>query len=562
MKKPFSVYSTWGFHDELGDRIELDEALARKALSALSRWHDKFGIRQDFFALDAFWFDPLKGFRHFKKPHWPDGFEPLMNDILEMDMKPGLWYSVNGSRLQVPEWQESASADGTRYSLAEGPYADDLRLSLLHAAEKWNVRFFKFDFADFFTASAKSGKSPEEIYSLSLSKFREILTELRSKYPDIYIITHCGFSRNHGFSTPASPEVIGADLSLLEVVDAHFSGDPQTWDIPQTSIPRNMDLFQDHQVWKMHFEGFPLTRIEDHGIIAGTTNTCFYRGRTGFRRTHLIQLARGGGRDMFYGNPELLDDGDLQYMRNSRKLYFDAFTRNLTTRFIGGEPGVAEWHGFVTGGGSCGLAYLVNPRPYRREISLNLPCLANAAVLFFDGINSPQVQVQPDQLRISLGPEQMLLVGMGDYADTKYRLGNEEDAGLPFEMQLLPLSFRPDNGILCADVPLLQHGTRLHVIAEVRESSPQTICSQPFRFGKQDTRRSLSMNPLTHDMLNIRAYKGQEEIKPLRRIPDVPVWAGISWVAAEFSAEVPLRIEISQDFPEQKRLRVSAYALS
>jgi hypothetical protein len=563
MKKPFSIYSTWGLQDELGDRVELSEALARKALEGLRRWRSEFGIQQDIFALDAFWFDTQKGYRHFKKPHWPNGFEPLVADIRALGMQPGLWYSVNGASLTVPAWQASLSSDGRHYSLVDGPYADELHAALLYAAEQWHVRLFKFDFAGFFTAAAGVTRAPEETYRLSVARFTAMLRDLRSRYPEVWTISHCGFARNHGLSTPATPELLATDPAWLEVMDATFSGDPQPWDVPQTTLTRNLDLFQDHQVWKMHVEGFPLHRIEDHGIIVGTTNTCFYRGRAGFRRSHLAQLARGGGRDMFYGDPTLLTDADLAYLEKARGLFFDACRRNLTTRFVGGEPGVAPWHGFITGGGARGLAYVVNPNPYPQTLALSVPCLADARILFHDGKDRPSLQTQPDQLAVALGPEQMALIGMGDYSDAPYELGAELDADLPRDMRLLPLQFQVQaDGRWVAELSeALPADSVLHVRVEVRDRAPTGIWSQPHRFGHQNTHDSTDMTPVTHASVLIRAVKDGQILTPTACVPDVPVWSGIAWVAASFRAAAPLRIEIEQRFPEPRRLRATAYAI-
>ncbi len=562
MRAPFSVYSTWGLQDELGDKVELSEALARKALESLRRWRDEFGVQQDYFALDAFWFDPIKGYRHFKKPHWPNGFDPLVEDILALGMTPGLWYSTNGSMLQVPEWQESLAAGGGSYSLADGPYADELQGSLIHAAEKWNVRFFKFDFANFFAAAAWSKRAPEETYRLSVARFKAMLRELRARFPDIWVITHCGFARNHGLSTPGSPELLATDPALLEAVDATFSADPQPWDVPQTALVRNIDLFQDHQVWKMHAEGFPMRRVEDHGIIVGTTNTCFYRGRAGFRRSHLAQLARGGGRDMIYGDPSLLVDADLVYLRKARELFFDACNRQLTTRLAGGEPGVAPWHAFITGGGARGLCYVVNPQPSPQVVTISIPCLYDARLLFYDGVDRPAVQSQPDQLAIHLGPEQMALVGLGDYADAAWDLGAEADSNLPRGMRLAPIRFVPENGRLVGELTeTLPSDCMLHVVVEVRDHPATGIWSQPHRFGGQNTHDTDDMTPKTHELVAIRAFKNGVPLEPIGRVPDVPVWSGISWVAATFRADATLRIEIEQHLPEPKRLMVSAYVL-
>lgn len=562
MKPPFSIYSTWGLQDELGDRVELSEELARHALKHILRWRDEFGIATDFFHLDCFWFDPDKGYRDFKKPHWPNGFEPLRDDILAAGMRPGLWYSVNGWWLKPPQWQASLSADGTRYSLADGPYGDDFHASLLHAAEKWQVRLFKFDFASFHAAPAGCTRPVEETRRRSVERFVEALRDLRAQYPDVHVITHCGFARNSIDGYVGDPAPYGTDPAFLEVADAVFSGDPHAWDLPQTALVRTMDLYQDHQVWKMHREGFPLDRLEDHGVIVGTTNTCHYRGRVGFRRTHLGQLARGGRRDMFYGDPALLTDDDLRHLRAARALFFDAFRRNLTTAPVGGRPGSSPWHGYLTGGGTRGLLYLVNPGPTPVIAHLYVPNLLRARALFHDGLDVPETVVGSEEVVVTLQPEQMALIGLGNYADVRYELGSHDDPPLPVGMRPFPLSFHADGaGLSAACEQTLPPGTCLHVLVQVDDAAPTAFGpARPFRFGNQSTKVSPDMEPKTHKLVEIRAV-GADGVacEPLARIPDVPVWSGISWVAATFAPTGPFRIAVVQRLDPPRRLRPTAY---
>jgi hypothetical protein len=207
MRRPFSIYSTWGLQDELGDQVELSEELALHALRHVRRWKDEFGIAQDVFHLDCFWFDPDKGYLHFKKPHWPHGFEPLLEPLLEQilaaGMAPGLWYSTSGSWLKPPAWQASIAADNWHYSLVDGPYAEHLHEALLHAASHWQVRLFKFDFVDFDAAPAGCARAPEQTRALAVERFVGILRDLREKYPDVPL------PGPHGFP-PHAPRAVGA----------------------------------------------------------------------------------------------------------------------------------------------------------------------------------------------------------------------------------------------------------------------------------------------------------------------------------------------------------------
>lgn len=158
-KFPFSIYSTWGLHDELGDAVDLSEENARYAFDHVNRWRDQFGAGPDYFHVDGFWFDPKRGYRFFKTPHWPRGFEPLRDDILAAGMKPGLWFSTSAYGVDVPAWAESRCANG-HCSFVDGPFAEFFEADLFHAAEKWDARLFKFDFADFSSTPERVRRTP------------------------------------------------------------------------------------------------------------------------------------------------------------------------------------------------------------------------------------------------------------------------------------------------------------------------------------------------------------------------------------------------------------------
>ena len=245
-------------------------------------------------------------------------------------MLPGLWYPVSGGGLRVPGWHASLSSNNWNYSLLDGPYGQDLSDSLLYAAEVWGVHFFKFDFADFAAAVPGDPRPFETRYALGVERFVEMVARLKRSVPEAITIAHCGFARQDsvGRLGPGVPR-LAADPAMLEVIDGFFSGDPQPTDLPATAIHRSSDLYQDIMVRAMLECGFPLARIEDHGAMCGLTNTCHRRGREGLRRSHIAQLARSGRRDLFYGDPSLPTDDDLAGMAAARRLFMDAWNRNL-----------------------------------------------------------------------------------------------------------------------------------------------------------------------------------------------------------------------------------------
>jgi|GEM_PF-3688720 len=62
LRDPIWVYNDWSAYDELSDRIPLTEDLAMRELDQVLRLQ-KFGVRFDYYMMDAFWFAPDGAYR-------------------------------------------------------------------------------------------------------------------------------------------------------------------------------------------------------------------------------------------------------------------------------------------------------------------------------------------------------------------------------------------------------------------------------------------------------------------------------------------------------------------
>lgn len=540
--QPIRIYSTWGFHDELGDAVRLDESLCLRALDRLERWRDAHGMECDFFHVDCFWFDKKRPYDAFDPETFPNGPERVLRRVRELGLGFGLWFSANGGHMQVEAWEPSRSTAGWNFSLVDGPFADDLEAALHRAASEWGCRLFKFDFADW-TASADPSRPESETRRRSMQRFRKIVRGLREAYPDAVLFAHCGFALSEQSTPSGSAEPLAADPAWLSVLDRLFSGDPHPIDVPQSSLARNLDLYQDRQVWALHQAGFPLERIDDHGALMGNTNTCAYRGRRGFPRTCLGQLARGGRRHLFYGDPEVLEDADVAFMKAAVDLYFEAFRRGSATRFVGdGEPGLAPWHGFLTGGGAEGLLYVVNPTFQPQAAELLVPGLDRARVLWTDGARCP-VQTSSDLLGVQLAAEQSALVGLGRFADPAYELPAARSEPLPGEMRLADAAFAEAAPGVWRATWRPSAGAREVVLTAQAFDQPQAHArlGLPLRFAKQtDLSRKAGGPPSpseAHRLVQLRLFdESGAEVPPVESVPDSAVWAGVSWVLRRFPA--------------------------
>jgi hypothetical protein len=123
-RDPIFVYNNWSAYDELSDNIPLTEQLAMKELDEILRLR-RFGIRFDYYTIDAFWFDPDGGYRTWRKPNWPDGPDAWIRKCRENGILPGLWFSTNTlvKINAIPQWQDSLNEKKGAMAFFEGSFA-------------------------------------------------------------------------------------------------------------------------------------------------------------------------------------------------------------------------------------------------------------------------------------------------------------------------------------------------------------------------------------------------------------------------------------------------------
>jgi len=63
---PIFVYNNWSSYDELSDNVLLTEQLAMKELDEIIRLR-RFGVRFDYYMMDAFWFAQDGGYKTWRK---------------------------------------------------------------------------------------------------------------------------------------------------------------------------------------------------------------------------------------------------------------------------------------------------------------------------------------------------------------------------------------------------------------------------------------------------------------------------------------------------------------
>jgi hypothetical protein len=555
---PISVYDNWAAYDELSDNVPLTEELTLKELDNVLRLR-RDGVRFDYYVMDAFWFDPDSGYRTWKKPNWPQGPDRWIKMCEENGIQPGLWFSTNTlvHLNAVPKWRDSLNKSGTAMSMFEGGFLPDL-MDVLQFWYDRGIRMFLFDFADMTAATPKTeaSLSKQEIVKRNTDALRQALAAFRQKNPDVVLEAFNGFGGDMDSTYYRFPFKEPVDLQWLQVFDSLYCGDPRPSDVPSMSFWRSLDTYSDHQMRRYEESGVPIERIDTTSFMPGKTGTIFSRGFQEWKGSLLLMMARGGWINTTYGNLELLGDSDARWFARVQSLFLH-FQSEGRVKTFGGIPGDVKPYGFGALDGEGSVYTVVNPTEDVAAISL--PALSQTQrprgqgrVLFRDAGFVPQVR--GDQ--VTLGPEQMAVVGFGKYASPQYDFGVQNDVVIPRTIRSIQAQFHETGkGIVEASVQVPQSGD-LRLI--MQQYSPDG-----------SLRRTWAGGPPTGTNMGkvfvLKAEQDGHEI-PIHANYDRVVWAGLSWAEGEINHRdlhpgAPVKLTFSTTEKDPVTIRGRVYAV-
>jgi hypothetical protein len=554
LQEPIAVYNDWSAYDELSDNIPLSEELAMKELDNVIRLK-KDGVRINYYVMDAFWFDVDGGYRTWDKKNWPNGPDRWLKACKAAGVKPGLWFSTNlikaGGRPMlhvIPEWQDSVTADDATLSLFEGGYLNHLMETLQMYADK-GFKMFKFDFAyfDAATAATKGNTLPAEIEELNKRVFIEAIKKFRAKNPDVLFIGFNGFGGDMDNTTTPFRKTI--DPRWLEIFDTLYSGDPRISDVPMMNFWRSEDLYSDHMVRQFAFNGLPLSRIDNCAFMIGKTGTCYKRGFAAWKGALILTLARGGWLNVYHGNLELIDDQDAAWFAKVQRIYMQIQKYGRTSLF-GAIPGTGMPYGYFSKTADGALFTVVNPSQSVQEIIIPATEYESRLVLYHDAGFEPVIQGNT----VTLGPEQLAVIGFGNYADGQSKWESDKDIQIPQKIE--PLA--GDIKIMGDHAASVQVNPRAGMNMRVLFSQ----CGAdgiPFRSWGGAPPNGTSMN----EFLTITAKQG-EKILPVRIEYDKMIWCGLSWAAGEINTtnidfNQPVQIICTAKEGESKHFKINIY---
>ena len=556
LRDPIVVYNNWSSYDELSDNVPLTEQLAMKELDQLLRIR-RHGVHFSYYMMDAFWFAKDGAYRTWRKSTWPNGPDPWLNKCRENGIKPGMWFGTN-LLVQLDaasEWKDSLNKKGSAMCFFRGGFLPHFMQTLQLWYDR-GVRMFKFDFVDFTAAppDIEASMPPEEIRRRNETAFRDALKKFREKNPNVVLVAFNGFGGDLEMTSGPFPFRNPIDLRWLTVFDSIYSGDPRPSDVPMMNFWRSQDVYSDHMVRRFHDSGLPLERIDATSVMYGTTGTVYYRKTSAWKSGLLMMLARGGWVNTIHGNLELIDDTKASWMAKAFALYLpmEALGR---PKVFGGIPGDVQPYGFAALDATGSLYTVENPSQEMRSIELpqlseEQPALSNGRILFRDAGFPPRLS----GTSISLGPEEMAVVGFGKYAQPQYDMGIEDDVVIPSSIEAIATSFHALNS----------HSVEASV-STPPEGALRIVMQQKTPEG--DIRRTWAGGPPKgknmRDVFKIDVLQNGRAL-PVRMNYDKVIWSGLSWAVAESSGFVPREpvvIRCTSSEKDPVRLDVKVYGV-
>ena len=550
-RDPIFVYNDWSAYDELSDNIPLTEQLAMKELDEILRLR-RFGVRVDYYMMDAFWFASDGGYRTWRKPNWPNGPAPWIKKCLDNGILPGLWFGTNElvKINPIPEWQTSLTANKGEMSFFEGGFLPHFMDTLQYWYDH-GIRMFKFDFVDFraATPATEKSKTPEEIQSGNVDAFREALTKFRKRNPDVVLVAFNGFGGDVESTAGPFPFHSAVDLRWLEVFDSLYSGDPRPSDVPEMNFWRSMDIYSDHMVRRYEQSFLPLERIDSTGFMLGNTGTIYYRRNHAWKGALILMMARGGWVNTVHGNLEFLSDEDARWFARVQSLYLRLQSMGRSKTF-GGIPGEVQPYGFGSLDADGEVYAVVNPAQSVEEIEMprlsqEQNAIKDGRVLFRDAGFQPALAGD----RIKVGPGQMALIGFGKYARPEYDLGVQEDVVIPRSIAPVDAVFSPhEKNTIQATVPAPQQGS-LRIVMQQRSNKDGSIM-RSWKGGP----------PNGTNMAKVFTLSASQDGKPLpvEINYDRVIWSGLSWAVGEIAhaslrpgAPVTIKCSSAEEAPVQ-----------
>lgn len=533
---PF-FFGDWSMQDFTGKPRPLTEVMTLGAIEQFMKWRDKYDFGPEFYVIDVMWFDRDGDYTRWNPEAFRDGPTRTLTAMQKAGLKLGLWFDVsNGWVPRNPEWHDSYNPELKRYCLTTGHFLKGLRKAWDYNYRTYGLRVIKIDFADFTVPPPGKGPSPASTLA-SIKGFRKMLREFKATHDGVTFLLYNGFSYDYtGIEeTLQPPQSQIVSTEWLSVADWLYSGDPRPCDWPSLRLRRSIDFYQDHQVRRFHWAGISLARIDDHGCFVGEGGSYYELGRVDWRATWILTLLRGSRKAHLYGDPSLLADDDVRWMKATYERVRGLYARGAQVEVLGGFPGLGEAYGYRLTHDGDGVAVLANPAwhkvTFRVRLEDNIEPVV--CVLAADGGTDPPVNQGAGFVDVEIGPSQIVLLAFGEEA--RIALPSKELTPGPWPRELVATKVERMEGRVEYErryqTAPLPRGSTLYWVVRFTDGQKRVR----WNFGEK----------LLKEQLQIEAEGG----KTIDIVPDRPLWSGISWAVitqVEVEGNAKLKIATNQ----------------
>ncbi len=519
------IYCDWSHQDWVPEKQPVDEQMVLDTAAVFRRWREEFDFPFAYYLIDVFWFDPDHPYDRWRREGFPNGPERSLGAIEEAGMKPGLWFCNKhpGIMPKPAEWSESLDNSGHGYVISAGPYREGLHRAWQKAYEQWGMRMVKFDFVGL-DAKLPDDPVPEQRPALNRRAFRELVTDFKTEHPDVRFLLYNGFRSGEGtgfgntLEDPARTCSISSEWA--DYCDWTYCGDTRPADLPCLRLRRSCEIYNDHQIRRWHWAGFPLHKIDECGCYVGSGGSWYELGPKDFRSSWLLTLVRGGQKAMLYGDPSPLTDDDVRWMKATYERADRLVRRGAKVSLLGGWPASGDPYGYFLSKGTDGWAVAINPQWSSVEFRIPTRGRPAAACLASDQGEPVPMKTHQHGIDVTIPPNQMVLIGLGRESETPLPDMRLTEGEWPAELLPRGVQRSGENGSLTFR---LERDDVQDVTWVVRLWKDGQRYRQP-GWGEDRT---------------LSEYLGLET-SPCRRresFHDRPLWSGLSyWVETQFGA--------------------------
>jgi hypothetical protein len=296
----------------------------------------------------------------------------------------------------------------------------------------------------------------------------------------------------------------------------------------------------------------PIRRIDNCAFMIGKTGTCYYRANHCWKGMLILELARGGWVNVYHGNLELLGADDSKWFAKAQTIYHQLQKQDTTVTF-GAIPGKGKPYGFKSHTSKGIICTVVNPSQQIASMVLPVENAVNPYILYADGGYKPVAEVNI----LTLGPEQLVVLGYGEFANEKYFMGTDDTINIPVAIDKIETSFNTTAKNIIEGKTSPVAGKNVRIIMQQFYKNGDPCRSWP---GAPPDGKKVS------EVIIIKVSQDGKEI-PLHIEYDKMIWSGLSWGAGEvkygaFDANKQLDIQCISKENDGLNLTADVYAVA